>query len=418
MVLIKKMNKPLVVEYLKTHSFRELEEEHGVKARPSVNYDKFSLNYDQIAVKSGDLLAGQCRGLIVRPVTRIDCNLSWNEHPVGNVEVVTWPMNRFYNLGDPSADQINWRDPSLRVYEKLDGTMIVAYWDSEQERWHAATRSVSEADIPICSDHIEIGNMTFSDLFCKALFETYKSSEFYKPNNDLISYLSLFEMMDKSVTYVFELTSQYNRVVVKYNEPRVTLLAARHTSSGKELDINVDVDMLYIPRPKSWNISEPTAIAAFVDQADPSSLEGAVVCDSQFRRLKIKSKAWVLSSRAKDLVTTSKRSALEAIVAGTIDDVIPIVATDIGEELTKMQNQLSLYLKQVNNRFHDWRSRANDDRKNFAKLVVESGDWTTPYFQLLDGKGENANDWIVKLQKEGKLSPKMLDTLLELIKLV
>lgn len=58
---------PLVKDYLLTHSFRQLEEEHGVCTRPNATFDKFSLNYDQLLVKNGDPIAEQCRGLVIRP---------------------------------------------------------------------------------------------------------------------------------------------------------------------------------------------------------------------------------------------------------------------------------------------------------------------------------------------------------------
>ena len=45
---------PFVKEYLRRHTFRELEEEHGVCARPNATFDKFALNYDQILSKPGD----------------------------------------------------------------------------------------------------------------------------------------------------------------------------------------------------------------------------------------------------------------------------------------------------------------------------------------------------------------------------
>jgi hypothetical protein len=45
--------------------------------------------------------------------------------------------------------------------------------------------------------------------------------------------------LDKSFTYVFELTSPLNRVVVKYADYRITILAARETANGKYLPTDV-----------------------------------------------------------------------------------------------------------------------------------------------------------------------------------
>lgn len=412
---------PLVIEYLKSHTFRQLEEDHGVCARPNATFDKFSLNYDQILVKNGDPVAEQCRGMVVRPA---DFALferavakgspdSWKDVIVGVLDVLAWPMNRFYNHGDPAGAEVDWSDENLRVYEKLDGTMMVVYWDPLHERWHAGTRSVPEADLPIRKDHMEIGDTTFSGLFLLALKKTRQAL-----SGDLTWEAETFDKvvhLNKELTYVFELTSPYNRVVVKYDEPRVTLLAARHTKTGKELAIE-QLRLQHVQRPKVWELRSAAALDAFVNAADPALLEGAVVCDSQFRRLKVKNKAWILSSKAKDLVTVSRRSALLAIIKGEIDDVIPLVEKDIADELLSMQDCLREYMRTVDAKFHTFKTTANGSRRDFALQVTSSGDWTPPYFNMWEGKATSALEWTRAAAESGKLADSSLDLLLKLIK--
>lgn len=81
-----------------------------------------------------------------------------------------------------------------------------------------------------------------------------------------------------------------------------------------------------------------------------------------------------------------------------------------------MQANLRAYLLRVDVQFKEWLAEAAGNRKHFAELVNLSGDWATPYFQLLDAKGTNALDWVTTNQATGKLSPRILDTLLEKIK--
>ncbi len=404
---------PLVIEYLKTHTFQQLEDEHGVCARPNATQDKFSLNYDQIMVKNGDPLAEQCRGLIVRPVElewfdmmQSFTNKTWKDIRVGDVTVLAWPMNRFYNHGDASGADVNWSDPNLRVYEKLDGTCMIVYWDALHERWHAGTRAVPEADLPIRAGHLEIGDATFSDLFFQALNATMGSSVLeFGP-------LALF---DKRFTYVFELTSPFNRIVVKYDEPKVTLLAARHTETGQE--VTIESFHRRFPLPKTWALQSAAALDAFVNSANPAELEGAVVCDSEFRRLKVKNKAWVLSSKAKDLVTVSRRSALLAIIKGEIDDVLPLVEKGIADELCGMRDRLQAYLKSVDANFARFVAEAPPlDKKAFAIAVTASGDWTPVYFKLWQGSASSAGELIQSMAAAGKLTDSSLDVLLSKIK--
>lgn len=402
------MARPLVVEFLKNHSLQELERMHGVCARASADGSKYGLNYDMLLSKPGDQLAGECRGMVIRPLVRISAG---SEAPVGDVEVVAWPMSRFYNHGDPNAATVDWSDPNLDVFEKLDGTMIVMYWDAVPQVWHAGTRSVPEADLPICKEHVEIGNKTFSQLFWDAMRSTFEANRFLEASNFEEWVNSSF---NKEVTYVFELTSPYNRVVVKYEDTKATLLAARHTASGEEMRIHVSsIGLPIIPRAKTWKISSASALEAFVNAADPATMEGAVVLDSKFNRLKMKNMAWVLSSRAKDLVTVSRRSALLAIIKGTIDDIIPLVSEDISKELMKMQEQFVTLCANMDAKFQQFFIEADSNRRRFAELVLTQDDCIpAPFFSMWKGRVPSTLGWFRSVAEAGKLSSQMLDNTL------
>lgn len=405
---------PLVQQYLLTHTLAQLDAEHGVNARANALNDKFSLNYDMINVKNGDAVAEQCRGLILRPKEFLKPE-EFATRVVGETSVLAWPMNRFYNHGDTSGADVDWLDEYLRVQEKLDGTMIVAYWDELHGMWHAATRAVPEADLPIKIGHMEIGDATFSDLFWRGYTETCVLSPHYTGGNG-DSKGDPKSALNKNFTYVFELTSPYNRVVVKYDEPRVTLLAVRSILSSHEIDPTGTVANMFIPTPATWPLRDASSIQAFVEAADPAKLEGCVVIDSQFRRLKIKNKAWVLASRAKATVTDSYRNALESIITGTIDDVIPLVEPQVAEELSKMQLQLAAYCRRVDIQFKEWEAEALGNRKRFAELVNLSNEWASPYFLMLDKRAPTSLEWLRNMQKAEKLSTNIIDTVLSQIK--
>lgn len=404
---------PLIVDYLKTHTFQQLEDEHGVCVRFSRDGTKCSCNYDQLLVKSGDKLAEQCRGMVIRP-TEFTPSLhgdKWKETIVGNVQVLAWPMDRFYNHGDSAAALIDWTCNGLRIYEKLDGTMVVLYWDELLGKWCAGTRSVCEADLPIQAGHLEIGDATFHDLFVKALVATRAASQ-GEPINVLMTQPEHVTELNEELTYVFELTSQFNRIVVEYTSPSVTLLAVRHTSTGQELNIH-EVNLPHVPRPKSWLLSDVEALVAFVDQAEPSKLEGAVVIDGSFRRLKVKNKSWVMASRAKDGVTSSPRNALECVIAEKVDDVASLLPGDVADKLHAMQANYVAYCASIDEAFVRLKAEADGSRKRFAELVMLSGDWTPAYFQLWTGKATSTREWIRSMYDNGKLSATILDTLLE-----
>jgi hypothetical protein len=402
---------PLIKDYLRRHTFRELEDEHGVCARPNGCFDKFSLNYDQILAKSGNPFAEQCRGMVIRPVDRDKYTPeNWKDVRVGEVEVLAWPMNRFYNYGDVAAAPVDWQDHGLRVYEKVDGTCIVCYWDPLHDRWHAATRSVPEADLPIQVGHLEIADTTFSQLFLKALILT-REERSGKKVDWVVDGIDKVIHLNKEVTYVFELVSPYNQIVVVYPEPRVYLLAARHTATGKEIPIE-QVRLEHVHRPKTWNIKDVTTLSAFVDSADPSQLEGAVACDSQFRRMKVKNKSYVLAHKSKDTVMSSTRNALEVVILEKVDDIVPLVPKDVQDRLLNMQAAFGQYCKDIDARVEAFKHDAGGSRKRFAELVLLSGDWTAPYFNMWENRTKTSREWFKSNCEKNKLSAGSLDTIL------
>jgi hypothetical protein len=266
------------------------------------------------------------------------------------------------------------------------------------------------------SQNILIGEKTFSVLFDDALHKTVIAAGEDALRNYLLHGLDL----NTNVTYVFELTGPYNRVVVRYEEPRVTLIAARDITTGEELNINELPIPRYIPRPKTWNIKDVVALRAFVDNADPGKLEGAVVCDSSFNRLKVKNKSWVLSSKAREMVTTSPRSGLEAIIQQSIDDVLPLIEKDVASKLVLLQAAYAAFCKHNDELFESF-IRNSTTRKEFALQVQASDALTYVMFALYDDVMKSrkftlsCDDYIRTLSIDGKLSPSMLDKLLNVL---
>lgn len=420
---------PIVIDYLRTHTFAQLEDEHGVCARSSATLDKFSLNYDQIQAKNGDRVSEQCRGLVIRPrawrglreqdVERFPDDVNAKDarwrHTVfsSGFDVLAWPMCRFYNFGDSAAAPIDWADPTLRVYEKVDGTCIIVYWDPVHDRWHCATRSVPEADLPIRAGDMEIGDMTFAQLFLKALIATREETsgtpvDWPVNGPDKVVHLS------KEVTYVFELVSRHNQVVVEYPDPRVYLLAARHVPTGREIPIE-EIRMEHVRRPRTWPLKDAVAVGAFVNSASPRDLEGAVACttnEPSFPRQKIKSMGYVLAHKSKDTVTSSPRNALEAIIKEIIDDVIAIVPKEVGDKMLRMQGAYAQLCHGIDHNFVRFKAAAAGDRKSFAHQVQASGDWSPPYYNMWEGRATSTHEWLRSMQQKGKLSDSTLDTIL------
>jgi hypothetical protein len=394
----------LVQSFLETHSFNELKELHGVNARPCKDGYKWSLNYDQIASKPGDPLADQCRGLIVRPWTKVVSQ----DQVVGGSDVVARPMDRFYNDGDGHAAKIDWT--TAQCQEKLDGTMCLLYFDHQKLEWCVATRAVPEADLPFGEAlGTPLKESTFAELFKHAvectLREVYGSSASF---NEWCNDLNLYQ------THIYELTSPLNRVVVKYETYRVTLLASRYTFTGKyQMFHNIGPDGAALQLPSVWPLNDIGALSAFVNNSDPSKIEGAVVVDAQFNRVKVKNKLWVLASRAKDALTMSARNALETIIDGTVDDVLPLLDEPIVKHIEEMRAKLVTYCTEIDGKFMALQAESEGNRKTFALKVQATQSWCVPFYELLKPKHTSCLAWLQTASAEGRITDSLLDSLLE-----
>jgi hypothetical protein len=391
--------KPRVINYLKHNNLEQLFLDHGVESRPSTDFSKISLDYSQIDAKSGDKLAEECRGLIIRPQFQVEAD-NWKTSLLGNCEVVAWGMNRFYNFGDPACSKFDMN--RVLVQEKLDGTMIMLYWDDKKNDWFAATRSVPEADFPING-----GLHTFSSLF----WETLRAQigkitlEFWKD----------IELV-KEFTYIFELMTPLNQVVVIHEKPKVSILARRSIFTGIEMPVYNGLLSCVNP-PQLYEVPKSlTTFIEWIDNQDPKKFEGVVFCDHMFNRIKIKNKTYVLASKVKDSVCSSLRNAVEIILRKKADDVIPLLDNITAQKIIDLQEKISAFFHHSDELFH--RAHTNTaSRKDFALFLQNSSEkyLSGVQFGLYLKKISSTSDYFNQLVEQNKLCKSNIDSLLEII---
>ncbi len=384
-----------VQKYLLTHSLNELTRDHGVYARFStLNVQKFSLNYDQIEAKDADPIAQECRGLIletVAPVTMVQ--------PVGETKILALPMKRFFNYGQGSAAPVDFLDKETKLFDKVDGTLCLVYYDRTLKQWCVATRSVPDADLPMDG----FGDQTFSSLFWKvATSVTGKSKEY------------ICAALSNAWTYSFELCSMENQIVVKYDPAKVFLLAVKDNQAGVEIPPEFALSVLasrnvVFPCPESYVLSSVEDMLNFVSGRDPTAFEGLVVCDKDFNRVKMKNAGYLALNKIKDSVGKSPRSVLEIILLGKEDDVYPIVSETAKNLIVTLKEQLRVVLHTLD---EEYARIYSEDRKTFALAVQAGSGYIGPHMQRWMGKCSSAHDWIMKSRKDGTWSDGFLDTLL------
>jgi hypothetical protein len=404
----------LVQEYLLTHTFQQLIDEHGVYPSFSKSGHKFSLNYDQIEARESDLLAQECRGLVLTTgkvvigITGLDGKINRNHICPGPTSILAFPMKRFFNHGQGSAASINWSDPKLSVLEKLDGTLCIVYFDSIIDKWCVATRSVPEADILL-----DNGLYTFRTLFEKALTETTG-----KTFSDFTFNLK------KDNTYCFELTTPLNRIVVKYDDYSVTLLSIRNNSSTEEISVNhtaLASSFFGVKIVESHSINNVNEILDWVSSLNPLEHEGVVVLDSNFNRIKVKNANYVAFSKARDLLGSSERNCLELILSEKDDDVIPALPQEIVDNLLKIKAGIVKSFKDYDAKYIQILNEANSilsgDKKTFAITLQSHKDlWQAPFFNIYGGRSNNMKEFVLNSKKEGTWPNSFLDKILEISK--
>jgi hypothetical protein len=224
-------------------------------------------------------------------------------------DIVCRPFDKFFNYGEPYAAAVNWNN--VEITEKIDGSLIKVWY---HDGWHISTNGTIDAR------KAEVGNFdkTFYDLFMEAL--GFSKNEFY-------------QMLDCKYTYMFELVSPYNRVVIPYDETKIYYLAARNKENGMYVNYPLPIEA-----PASYSFAN---LKEIVDKAStfPWTKEGFVVSDGT-NRIKVKSVAYVKAhySRANGAVSLS--TLVEIVRQGEEDEFLTY-APEYQEKIDMIKDRLS-----------------------------------------------------------------------------
>lgn len=184
-----------------------------------------------------DEFAVVARGLIVDPAT---------------CRVVATPFPKFFNVGERHGDA-----PSLpfEAFEKLDGSLVIAF--HHDGRWRTATKGAFDSEQAIWAQ----ARLDAADLSALLL----------------------------GTTYLFEAVYPENRIVVRYTDPALVMLAA-YDADGRELTYD---EVLAICEALGWRAARRHVFASIAEMishaaALPRDDEGFVIRFSNGLRLKLK----------------------------------------------------------------------------------------------------------------------------------
>ena len=223
-------------------------------------------------------------------------------------EVACWPFRKFGNYGESYVDDIDWN--SAKVQEKIDGSIIKIFYNKEKEKWQIATNGTIDA----FNARTYLDEISFGELVEEALSKTHLK------NLD-----NLDNFLNRDYTYIFELVSPKNRIVIEYPETKLYHTGTRSNVTGEEFNIDIGID-----KPKAYNL---TSLEDCIDAAEKLNkiaedqklaiqYEGFVVVDKDYHRIKIKSPDYLLIHHSFNNGVISKKRILKLIKENELEEYL------------------------------------------------------------------------------------------------
>ena len=333
-----------------------IEKPYCLKIKRDDGYIMFS--YNQIESDFYNPIVRECRGIILDETT---------------LEPVCVPFFKFGNYGEGYVPEIDWLSASTQ--EKVDGSLIKVWFHNG--KWRVSTNGTINAY------KCDIGQVDLLKLDCPfnsfgELFD--KAVELTKLD---------FETLDKNNTYMFELVSTYNKVVVEYKDIAIYHIGTRNNKTFEEL--NVDIG---IKKPKIFNLN--TLEECLNSAKDlPYSKEGYVVVDKNWNRIKIKSPQYVAVHHIKNNGDVNIASIVQLLRTNEIGEFLsyfPEYTNNVNIIKTKIENIISdLYIG-----LNDVKDKIFETQKEFA-LMVKDKSFSAFYFSWNKDKTLTPEEWFWKM---------------------
>lgn len=214
----------------------------------------------------------ECRGIILEK---------------GTNKIVCYTFNKNYdNISDLSDEYV--------VEKSIDGTQIrLFYYNGE---WRCATTRCIDAK--------------------KAFWFSEKS--FYQLFQDASGELN-YEMMNKDYCYSFVLCHPENRIVVKYDVPKIYHVLTRNMMNGEEIEQDVGVEKPERFDIKYEGVMKYEDVIKMSKNEDNIGMEGYIIRDKMNRRLKVQNEGYKMMKELRGNVNNLFYRYLEIRRDGLVD---------------------------------------------------------------------------------------------------
>ena len=233
-------------------------------------------------------------------------------------ECVCHPFDKFGNYGESYCPEIDWKTAS--VQEKVDGSLIKFWYDNG---WHISTNGTIDA-FKANLNNVKYEN--FGQLVLDAIRKVFANEH------------DFFNILDPKCTYMFELVSPYNRVVIPYEEIKLYFLGMRERDTGEELNPEELDESLYFSIPKRYTLHSLEDVQKAANALSWDE-EGYVVCDANFSRVKIKSPSYVMAHYVRNNNTINIERLIQIVLDGEQEEFL-IYASDYADELHDVEEAM------------------------------------------------------------------------------
>lgn len=336
-----------VQDYLRSSgkTLTTLKDEFGIDHKYHSDLPFVLLQYSQIDSPKTHEIVRECRSLVLRP---------------HNWDLISGCMLRFFNLGEVPRIQRHFNWDNYQYLSKEDGSLISLF--SYNDELVVRTK-FSWADTE-CGD----SKKTWKELVLSCL--TSAQQEYIKANPHL--------------TFVFELCSPWNQVVVYYPESKLYLITVIDNFTGKELyygDTEVIAQSFCFNRPEAYNFESIEEMYDYLNELEASKLtqEGFVLTDNSMMRLKVKNAFYLNLHRLNNNGNISSDKILVDVINKGEEDEVILYYPHLKQRISEVKDILS---KEYNKLFEIWwKCQDIDEQKKFAIYITK--DNRTPFSGIL-----------------------------------
>lgn len=332
-------NKLLILDYINSHNnWEEILSKEPYNLIIKHKEPFVLLKYNQISSNMRIPEVQEARGLILKKVK--------DKYIVSSMR-----FSKFFNYEQDEAAKLDFTHP-VEMSQKIDGSLIGVWYD-EDDGWHIST----SGNVDACDSELQFQTSylkNYQDLFFQAFGDSSK-----------------FEKLNKDYTYIFELISPYNRVIVPYKKTELYLLSIRNNKTLEELlssSVDYTARSLGFKRPKTFlchNIKEAKEAVSELKEND-EHFEGFVLRDWKNQRIKLKSADYMNLFFIKGEGVFSNKKILKILLDEADDDILSHFP-EYKEDFDKVRRAFSIWLEALKKDLYISIGKHTLDRKTFAE---------------------------------------------------